>query len=284
MAEGDRYIPGVPCWVDTTQPDVDRAGEFYGALFGWELEDLMPPGSGTKYLEARIGGKRAAAISAGDPSNPPTTATWNMYVWVEDVATTAAKAEAAGGTVTTPPMEVMDAGWMATFTDPEGAAFGVWQPKEHRGAQVVNEHGGVNFNDLNTRDPEVAKQFYGEVFGWQALTMEGGYEMWTLPRYGDFLESINPGTKARNEELGAPDGFVDVVASIAPVPDDQPDTPAHWGVTFAVDDADAAAAKASELGGTVVMPPTDMPWVRVTVITDPGGATFTASKFVPENR
>jgi predicted enzyme related to lactoylglutathione lyase len=281
MAEGDRYIPGVPCWVDTTQPDVDKAGEFYGAIFGWELEDLMPPGSGTRYLEARIGGKRVAAISAGDPQNPPTEATWNMYVWVDDVEATAAKVEAAGGKVVTPPMEVMDAGWMATFTDREGASFGVWQPKEHRGAEVVNEHGSVNFNDLNTRDPEAAKEFYGEVFGWKALTMEGGFEMWTLPGYGDFLEQINPGTKENMADMGAPEGFIDVVASLQQIPDDQPDTPAHWSVTFAVDDADAAAETAAANGGTVDMPPTDMPWVRVTWITDPGGVAFSASQFVP---
>ena len=284
MAERDRYIPGVPCWVDTTQPDPDAAGEFYSGLFGWELEDLMPPGSGTKYLEARIGGKRVAAISGGAPGAEPTEATWNMYVWVEDADATAEEVRAAGGTVVTEPMDVMDAGRMATFTDREGAAFGVWQPNEHRGAEVVNEHGSVNFNDLNTRDPEAAKAFYGEVFGWQSLAMEGGYEMWTLPGYGDFLEEINPGTKARNEELSAPEGFVDVVASIAPIPEDQPGTPPHWGVTFAVDEADPVAEKAAATGGTVLMPPTDMPWVRMTVITDPGGATFVASKFVPENQ
>jgi len=59
---------------------------------------------------------------------------------------------------------------------------------------------------------------------------------------------------------------------------------AHWGVTFAVDDADAIANKAAELGGNVVVPPFDAPWVRTTVIADPQGATFTASKFVPENK
>jgi len=80
-------------------------------------------------------------------------------------------------------------------------------------------------------------------------------------------------------------GFVaDVVASLNPITDDQPDVPAHWNVTFAVEDADATAAKAFELGGKVVVPPFDAPWVRSTVITDPQGATFTASKFVPENR
>jgi predicted enzyme related to lactoylglutathione lyase len=55
-------------------------------------------------------------------------------------------------------------------------------------------------------------------------------------------------------------------------------------VTFAVDDADATARKAKELGGNVLVPPFDAPWVRMTVISDPAGATFIASKFVPENK
>jgi len=85
-------------------------------------------------------------------------------------------------------------------------------------------------------------------------------------------------------EMGAPEGFEDVVASLVTIGDDEPDTPAHWGVTFAVDDADAIAEKAAELGGTVLVPPFDAPWVRMTVITDPQGATFIASKFVPDNK
>src|SRR3954468_19550389 len=83
---------------------------------------------------------------------------------------------------------------------------------------------------------------------------------------------------------GAPAGFEDVVAALAPIADDQPDVPAHWGVTFAVEDADATAERAAELGGKVIVPPFDAPWVRMTVIADPQGATFTASKFVPENK
>jgi predicted enzyme related to lactoylglutathione lyase len=55
-------------------------------------------------------------------------------------------------------------------------------------------------------------------------------------------------------------------------------------VTFAVDDADAIAARATELGWRVIVDPFDAPWVRMTVIADPRGATFTASRFVPENK
>jgi uncharacterized protein len=170
------------------------------------------------------------------------------------------------------------------FADPEGAAFGVWQAKEHKGARIVNEHGSLNFNDLNTRDPDGAKAFYGAVFGWQTLDLTGGFQTWTLPGYGDYLQRDDPDLRERLAEAGGPTGFEDVVASLIPIPDDQSDTPPHWGVTFAVDDADAVASKASDLGGKVILPPMDAPWVRMTVIADPQGATFTASKYVPENK
>jgi hypothetical protein len=170
------------------------------------------------------------------------------------------------------------------FTDPEGAAFCVWQANRHKGARIVNEHGSVNFNGLNTRDADRAKEFYGSVFGWTTLALPGGAEMWTLSGYGDYLERDNPGLRKLTADAGAPEEFVDVVASLNPIADDQPDTPVHWSVTFAVDDADAIATKASGLGGEVVVPPFDAPWVRMTVIADPQGATFIASKFVPENR
>ena len=110
------------------------------------------------------------------------------------------------------------------------------------------------------------------------------FEAWTLPGYGDYLERDDPDLRKRLAESGGANGFEDVVASINPIADDQPDVPPHWGVTFAVDDADAVAKRATELGGTVVVPPFDAPWVRMTVIADPQGATFVASKFVPENK
>jgi uncharacterized protein len=209
---------------------------------------------------------------------------WNTYVAVESADDTASKVRDAGGGAVMEPFDVMDAGRMAVFTDPEGAAFLVWQAKQLKGAQIVNEPGSLNFNGLATRDVERAKSFYGSVFGWTTLTIDGGAQMWTLPGYGDYLERDNPGLRKQVAEAGGPAGFEDVVASINPIADDQPDTPAHWSVTFGVDDADATAARAAELGGKVVVPPMDAPWVRMTMISDPQGATFTASKFVPENK
>jgi uncharacterized protein len=278
MPDRDGYIAGVPCWVDTSQPDPEAAAEFYGGLFGWELEQVMPPEAPGKYFMARLRGGDVAAISTQQQSLPPV---WSTYIWVDSADESAAKVREAGGSVLAEPFDIPDFGRMASFADPEGAAFRVWQAGRHRGANIVNEHGSVNFNVLNTRDLERAKSFYGAVFGWGTLVLDGGFTAWTLGAYGDHLEELDPGMRERMAGAGAPAGFENVVASINPITDD---TPAHWGVTFAVDDADAIAGRAAELGGRVLMPPFDAPWVKMTVLADPQGATFIASQFVPENQ
>jgi predicted enzyme related to lactoylglutathione lyase len=269
--------------VDTSQPDPDAAVAFYGGLFGWEFENAMPPDAPGSYFIGRLRGGDVAAVGSL-PDGEPANAVWKTYIWVDSADETATRVREAGGRVLTEPFEVMDAGRMAVFTDPEGAAFCAWQARQHRGARIVNEPGSLNFNGLSARDAQGAKAFYGAVFGWETLGLGGGAEMWRLPGYGDFLEQGDPGLRKRVAESGGPAGFEDVVASLNPIGDDEADLPAHWGVTFAVEDADATAERATELGGRVLVPPFDAPWVRMTVIADPQGATFTASKFVPENR
>jgi predicted enzyme related to lactoylglutathione lyase len=282
MPERDGYIPGVPCWVDTSQPDPEAALPFYGGLFGWEFENVMPEESEQKYFIARIRGGDVAALGS-IPEGAPPVATWNTYVWVDSADETAATAGEAGGGVVMEPFDVMNAGRMAVLTDPEGAVFFLWQAKDHKGAKVVNEHGSLNFNSLATRDRKGSETFYGAVFGWKTLALPGG-AMWTRPGYGDHLEERNPGLRQQQAQVGAPDGFIDVVAALTPIADDDSDTPPHWSVTFAVDDADAVAATARELGGEIMAGPLDAPWTRMAVIRDPQGASFIASQFVPENK
>jgi predicted enzyme related to lactoylglutathione lyase len=283
MPERDGYIAGVPCAVDTSQPDPEGAVGFYGGLFGWAFEDVMPPESERRCFVARLRGLDVAAVGS-TPVGGLQTAMWNTYFWVDSADETASTVRDAGGGVLSEPVDVPpDAGRTAVFTDPEGALFRVWQAKENKGAQLVNAPGSLNLNGLNTRDVEGAKTFYGSLFGWRTIDVNG-FEMWTLPGFGDFLERDNPDLRQQMAEADAPEGFEDVVGSVNPIADDQPDTPAHWSVTFAVDDADATAAKAAELGGKVIIPPFDAPWVRMTVIGDPQGATFIASEFVPENK
>jgi predicted enzyme related to lactoylglutathione lyase len=281
MPERSGYIPGVPCWVDTQQPDAKQAVEFYSGLFGWDLENAMPEGSGGDYFMARIRGGDVAAIGSVPEGMPP-VAMWNTYIAVASADASADKVRAAGGAVFSDPFDVMDAGRMAVCADPEGAVFCVWEAKAHFGAAVVNENGALNFNGLATRDPQAAEAFYGAVFGWKLLSIQAG-PMWMLPGYGDHLEESSPGLREQMAQMGAPDGFIDVVAAVNPIAAGDADTPAHWTVTFAADDIDATAARAEKLGGEVVEAPHDAPWTKTAVLQDPQGARFIASQFVAEN-
>jgi uncharacterized protein len=303
MPERDGYIPGVPCWVEASEPDPKVALDFYGGLFGWEFVDMMPASSQENYFIARHEARSSSIFDLsgefrdGDvaavrpvPEAAPQTAMWNTYFWVDSADEAASKVRDAGGGVVREPFDFMDACRMAVFADPEGAAFGVWEAKGHKGARLVNDPGALVLNNLNTRDVEGARSFYRSVFGWQTGTIGSGAEGWTLPGYGDWLErEHHPNLRTQMAEAGAPEGFEDVVASIVPITDEQAGTPAHWSVTFATDDTDATAAKAAELGGEVIIPPFDAPWststytIRITVIPDPQGATFSASRFIANN-
>ncbi|TCO45692.1 hypothetical protein EV646_108315 [Kribbella antiqua] len=301
MPQRDGYIPGVPCWVDVSQPDPEAALAFYGGLFGWEFEDVMPPDSAGRYFIAR--GEAASSsifdtsgeLRSGDvaairsiPEAAPSTALWTTYFWVDSADAAVAKVRAAGGRVVSEPSDFLNVCRTAVCADPEGAAFSVWEAREHKGARLINDPGAVVFNNLNTRGADRARLFYGSVFGWRTAGIGGRAEGWTLPGYGDWLErEHHPGLRRQMAAAGAPEGFEDVVGSIVPIADG---TAPHWSVTFATADADATAATATELGGTVIVPPFDAPWstetytIRIAVIADPQGATFTASQFVPKQR
>jgi uncharacterized protein len=189
----DGYIPGVPCWVDVSEPDPVEALDFYGDLFGWEFEDVMPPNSDGVYFIARgrapgssifdlsgqvHGGDVAAVRSI--PEGAP-AATWNTYFWVDSADQAASKVRDAGGGIVTDPFDFLDAAWLASFTDPEGAAFWVWEAKRHKGARLVNDPGALVFNGLNVRDVDGAKSFYGSVFGWQTGSIGGGLRAGRCP-------------------------------------------------------------------------------------------------------
>ena len=280
MQDRDGYPAGVPCWVDLAQDDPEAAAAFYSGLFGWDVEDGMPPDAPGHYFTATIGGRLVAGVGSRPDALPPGTG-WTTYVWVDDADAAVARARELGGSVVMPAMDVFDAGRMALLADPEGATFGVWQAARHRGAQAVNEPGTWNFSGLHSGDPEAALAFYGGLFGWEGGPPDvdsGGAALLRRPGYGEHLETLQPGIVQGMRDMGAPAGFADAVGWIVPLEDG---AEPHWDVTFAVADADAAAATAADLGGTVLVPPTDMPWVRMTVIRDPQGAVVTASHFVP---
>src|SRR4029077_15324299 len=122
MRERDGYIPGVPCWVDATQPDPKAAVAFYGALFGWEFENVTPAGAPGEYHIARIGGGDVAAVGSASEGAPP-AAVWNTYIWVDSAAETAARAREAGVFVLVEHFDIPEAAGSAVLADAEGAAF-----------------------------------------------------------------------------------------------------------------------------------------------------------------
>jgi predicted enzyme related to lactoylglutathione lyase len=249
--EVDSYEPGVPSWVDLGTADTAKAAEFYSALFGWTVQEGPPEAGG--YAIAELRGRPVAGLGPQQNPGPPV---WATYVNVDDADKAAAKVAAAGGMTFVEPMDVLDVGRMAVFADPLGAVISVWQAKLHHGAGIVNEPGTLTWNELVTTDTDAAAAFYAEVFGWGAVTHGEGVGAYTEFQLAD--RSI-AGMMLKPAEMPA-------------------EVPPYWGVYFAVADTDATAARVTELGGTIMMPPRDMEAGRFAIAVDPTGAMFSVIK------
>jgi uncharacterized protein len=267
------YPQGVPCWIDTEQPDVDAATAFYGRLFGWSFDEAMPAGAPRRYVIAKLDGEDVCAIAG--PGNDTTT--WRTYIAVDDADVAAERLVSAGATLRSAPANHGEDGRGAVLTDPAGIEFRIWQAGLRSGAQIVNLPGTWNFSDLHTTDPTAAIAFYEKAFGWQ--TFDLGFAMLVRrPGYGDHLEAtVDPGIRARQAEVMAPPGFEDGIAWVARTAADESPS---WHVSFTVADRDRTAADAERLGAHILRQD-DTQWTRTALIRDPQGAEFTASQFTP---
>src|SRR3954447_24133798 len=247
MSDRDGFEHGVPCWVDTWQDE--PAIRFYAELFGWDVV------AGPEYSMARHRGRDAAGF--GSPAPEGADPQWTTYVWVNDAGVTASAVRDAGGSVVTEPFDALDGGRIAIVADPAGATLGVWSPGEHKGAQVVNEPSAWAMSVLFTSDTDAAARFYGEVFGWQTETF-GPATMFRLPGFfgGEPTQPV-----AR-----------DVVAVMIE------GEPARWQAGFWVHDAEAAVARAEQLGGSVLDPVTCDAIGKNAVLADPAGAEFSITQ------
>ena len=240
------YQPGTPCWVELSTTDGPAAKTFYTSLFGWETNE-MPVGEGEVYMIVRKnGGDVGGMFERRDLNGPPN---WATYIAVASADESAAKAKSLGGQIMAEPFDVMDAGRMAVIADPQGAIFSVWQGGRTIGATVVNEPGTLCWNEVMSTDAESARRFYSALFGWTPkVTPE--YTEWHLGERpiggmfemkGDMFEGVPP----------------------------------HWLPYFAVEDCDRSTRRVTELGGSVNVPPTDIPDVgRFSLVNDPQGASF----------
>ena len=245
-----KLAAGTPCWVDLNSDDLEASLSFYSALFGWETEAAPgPPEQTGNYTFFKLDGKMVgAAMKKMDPNTPTV---WTTYIKTENADQTADKVKQAGGNVMFEPMNVMEAGRMAVFTDSGGAVFSVWQPGRHAGGEIFNVPGALSWNELATRDTDGAKKFYSAVFGWEGEDHEMGpmtYTEWKL----------------NGNSIGGMPRLDDLPAGMPP----------FWAVYFAVADCDASVAKAEELGGKVMRPPMDIPAGRFAFLRDPQGGVF----------
>ena len=123
--------------------------------------------------------------------------------------------------------------------------------------EVFKTHGAISWTELTTTDPAAAADYYGKLFGWKVLPPNaemGGYRV------------INVGDSGIGGIMANPEGA--------------PPMPPHWGSYVTVTNADEIAQRATGLGGTVLVPPMDIPGVgRMVVLQDPQGAVISAIAF-----
>ncbi|MFD9823351.1 VOC family protein [Streptomyces violascens] len=241
--------PSAPAWADLSTTDVPAAKAFYGGLFGWQGADVPMEeagGYGMFLLGDQYVGGYGPCRAPGQP------VAWLAYYQVDSADATAAAVTGNGGSIVAGPMDVFDSGRLAVFADPEGAVFGVWQPKEHKGFGVADKPYSMCWFELLTRNADQARTFYSTVFGWS-----GDSEPYGSSEYTEWeLEGKSFGGMMRMNE------------------DFPPEVPPHWMVYVEVEDCDATATKARELGGEVHVPPTPIPPGRFALLRDPQGGVF----------
>lgn len=255
MGERTSHPPGTFSWVDLAAGDLDGATAFYEGLLGWSHVD-NPIGDGSVYRMFQLRGMHVAAgaqlrdeeRSHGIPPH------WNNYVTVSSADETAARVNDLGGNLMLDPFDVFDAGRMAVFTDPTGAVLCIWEPREHIGAQLVNDPGCLTWNELSTTDVERAKSFYSDLFGWSYDDVGTAETPYTTIRNGD---RMNGGIRPLGEQ------------------EQRIGVPPNWMPYFTSAALDESVAKATELGGTVMVGPMEiLQGSRIAVARDPQGAVF----------
>jgi uncharacterized protein len=257
MANIDQHPAGSFCWIELHTTDQNAAKSFYNSLFGWEAHDNAM-GPNDSYTMFRLQGRDAAAGCTLRPDErsqgvPPY---WMIYITVDKTDAAVAKAQQLGGKILAPAFDVMDAGRMAVIQDPTGAVFCPWQPNKSNGIGIAHVAGTLCWADLSTPDPKRASDFYSGLFGWQLISDPKDPSGYLHIKNGEHF-----------------------IGGIPPAATRQPGVPAHWLAYFSVDDVDASASKAKQMGADLYPAPMTMEGVgRMAVVADPQGAVFAIFK------
>src|SRR5260370_5795575 len=179
-----------------------------------------------------------------------------IYITVDKTDAAVAKAQHLGAKILAPAFDVMDAGRMAVIQDPDGAVVCPWQPNKNNGIGIAHVAGTLCWADLSTPDAKRASDCYSGVFGWQLISDRKDPSGYLHIKSGEHF-----------------------IGGIPPAATRQPGVPPHWLAYFQVDDVDASAAKAKQMGANLYLAPMTMEGVgRFSVIADPQGAVFAIFK------
>lgn len=253
MAETGNFV-----WYELMTPDPDGAKAFYDAVVGWDIE-AEPAGVMDYRMIRRSDGGNAGGVLRITPEMAANGARpiWLGYVNVVDVDATTAAVEQAGGK-TLMAADIAGVGRIAMIADPQGAAIYVMKPTPPAGAPDARSdvfspdaQQRVGWNELSTSDPDAARSFYGDQFGWATDDFMPMGEM------GDYRFIDHGG-----QRLGALCGMM---------PGGQP----RWRYYIRVPSVGAAKTTIEAEGGSVLMGPHEVPGGdSIIIATDPQGAEF----------
>ena len=246
-------------WYELMTDDPDGAKAFYDAVVGWNVAGQSDFPNGYRMI-GRSDGKFAGGLLPlnDEMKEHGARPTWLAYISVEDVDSTAASIQQAGGKILMPAFDIPDIGRVAMVTDPQGAAFYIMKPipsaDDPNGRSDVfsaDAQQRVGWNELSTTDPAGARRFYEQQFRWEANDFMDMGEM------GEYRFIDHHG-----ERLGA-------------LCRTMPQAPPQWRFYIRVPSISAAKATAEERGGTIHMGPHQVPtgdWIVIG--SDPQAAGF----------
>jgi len=259
MATAGQFV-----WCELMTRDIEKAKAFYGPVVHWRFSNWDGDTGGTPYImmsrsddpKESLGG----FMEMREPEFPNELPSHFMgYISVDDADATTAKAVELGATVIHGPADIPNVGRFSIIADPQGAAFSILQSLNSEWEKQPPRVGDVCWMELSTTDLEAGFAFYRDLFGWeikQDMDMgdAGLYRLVTCPASpaeGDY-------------------GFGGMMTKAPDAPG-----PSAWTHIFWVPDLDASLATATELGGTVLSGPMDVPGgSRVAYLLDPEGTPF----------
>ena len=244
-------IRGRFVWHELMTTDTDAASDFYSRVVPWKAEDSgMPSYSLWMSGKTRAGGLMALPDDTGSATPPH----WIIYIGTPDVDATVTAAEKLGGRILKSASDIPNVGRFAVLSDPQGAAFAVFNPSStpEEGMGPGGEVGDFTWHELATTDPDAAFDFYAELFGW---SKGAGHDMGEMGIY-QLIEldgkEVGGLFKARDNS-----------------------TPPNWLSYVRVASAEKAAAAVKAAGGRILNGPMEVPggsWI--VQVLDPQGGAF----------